>query len=168
MKVLNVHERELPGGPVTAGSLLDSLASGREDRLWPWERWAPMRFDRSLEVGAVGGHGPIRYQVEEYTPGTKVRFRFTAPRGFVGFHEFRVLDLVDRIILQHVLDMTAAGSAKITWPLVFRPLHDALIEDSLDKAEAATRGSLETWHRWSLWARALRWFFATVVRAGPS
>jgi hypothetical protein len=38
-------------------------------------------------------------------------------------------------ILRHVIEMKAKSVARLTWPIVFRPLHDALIEDSLDKAE---------------------------------
>jgi len=66
MEVLNVHERELEADPIQIGALIDSLAS-REDRLWPKHVWPRMEFDRSLGVGAKGGHGPIRYFVEEYT-----------------------------------------------------------------------------------------------------
>ncbi len=31
--------------------------------------------------------------------------------------------------------MKATGSALLSWPIVFRPLRDALTEDSFDKAE---------------------------------
>jgi len=97
-----------------------------------------VRFDRPLAVGATGGHGPIRYSVEDYRHGVHVRFRFHAPRGFDGTHAYDV-EPVDatHATLTHSLVMQAHGRARLTWPLIFRPLHDALIEDSLAKAERA-------------------------------
>ena len=68
MRLHNVHERALPVPAASAGRLLDGLG-GRPDLLWPGESWPPMRFDRPLQVGADGGHGPIRYRVEEHAPG---------------------------------------------------------------------------------------------------
>ncbi len=77
MAVLGIHTRTLPVSGEEIGRLIDGLA-GREDRLWPGDRWPPMRLDRPLEVGASGGHGPIRYTVEAYEPGRWVRFRSTS------------------------------------------------------------------------------------------
>jgi len=34
--------------------------------------------------------------------------------------------------------MEARGPALVSWPLVFEPLHDALLEDLLDRATALT------------------------------
>ena len=90
MRVLNVHEREFPVASARLGELLDSLASPG-DGLWPRHSWLAMEFDRPLGVGADGGHGPIRYSVEEYRPGESVRFRFRGPKGFDGVHFFEVV-----------------------------------------------------------------------------
>jgi hypothetical protein len=68
MVVVNVHERMLDASITEIGKLIDTLASA-EDKLWPRDRWPAMKFDRPLSVGAVGGHGPIRYTVESYQPG---------------------------------------------------------------------------------------------------
>ncbi|WP_218580051.1 SRPBCC family protein [Nocardia cyriacigeorgica] len=119
--------------------MIDSLA-GDADRLWPTHDWPPMRFDRHLAVGAIGGHGPVRYVIEGYQPGHWIRFRFTGPRGFDGFHEFTVHDEGDTATLRHLLAMHARGPARLTWPLVYRRLHDALLEDSLDRAEQELTG----------------------------
>ena len=89
MKVKNIHERMISSPIQPVGELLDSL-SAPGDRLWPYESWPPMRFDRPLGEGAKGGHGPIRYQVTRFEQGRRVRFEFTAPSGFDGFHEFEV------------------------------------------------------------------------------
>ena len=163
MHVRNVHERCFGVAPRHVGILLDRLASD-DDRLWPSSRWPRMHLDRPLRVGAIGGHGPIRYEVEAYEPGRIVRFRFRAPRGFDGFHAFEVVSTgAERTTLRHVLDMTARGPALFTWPIVFRPLHDALVEDCLDGA-MRTLGNAPTLRPWSLWVRVLRRCFRLLAR----
>lgn len=156
MAVFNRHVRQLSADP---GVLLDSLASSK-DRLWPDEYWPPIRFDRALGPGADGGHGPVRYHVLEYLPGRWVRFQFTAPRGFDGFHEFSVHDTE----LHHVLAIRARGLARLTWPLLWRPLHDALIEDGFDRAERELGGTVTRTARWSRYVRLLRWL---IAKFGP-
>lgn len=127
-----------------------------------------MRLDRPLQVGAVGGHGPIRYQVETYEPGRRVRFRLCAPRGFDGFHGFEVVPTGGRgTTLRHVLEMNARGPALLTWPLVFRSLHDALVEDCLDNAACAL-GEVPRSRLWSLWVRMLRAGFRLLARRHSS
>ena len=61
LAVLNVHEWMIPGSVDAVGRMIDTL-------------------------GAAGGHGPIRYRVESYERGRRVRFRFLSPEGFVGTH----------------------------------------------------------------------------------
>lgn len=162
--VLNVHEREIAASADEVGLLIDSLASVN-DRLWPWHAWPAMRFDGPLREGAVGGHGPVRYFVSRYEPGRRVQFQFTGPAGFNGYHSYIVIDRTeDSTLLRHELAMTLSGWALLTWPLVFRPLHDALIEESLDRAESEC-GSPPTFaHRRSLWTKTLRALF--TVRMG--
>jgi hypothetical protein len=89
MTIRNLHERRLPAGPAATGALLDQLASPA-DPLWPHDRWPAMRFDRGLQVGATGGHGPIRSMVDRYEPGSSVAFRFTGAQGLHGEHRFEV------------------------------------------------------------------------------
>jgi hypothetical protein len=158
MKVINVHERELNASPAGIGALIDSLASDR-DLLWPYYSWPRMEFDRPLAVGATGGHGPIRYFVEAYTPGRSIRFRFIGPKGFDGFHCYDIIPASDDVILRHTLEMRAHGPAIVTWPLVFRPMHDALIEDALARAEASL-GLMPTVLPWSPWVKLLRWILS--------
>jgi len=154
--VLNIHARDLHTSRDAVGALLDSLASD-QDLLWPGDRWPAMRFDRPLQVGAVGGHGPIRYRVEMYEPGRAIRFRFTGMHGFHGTHGFEIKDSAPGITrLEHRLCMQVSGVALLSWPLMFRWLHDALIEDALDRAEAAVTSRPLQERRWSLWVRFLR------------
>ncbi|MEY2232548.1 MULTISPECIES: SRPBCC family protein [Streptomyces] len=157
MGVHNLHERVIAAKESEVGALIDTLAAGDEDRLWPGRVWDPMEFDRPLAVGAVGGHGPVRYTVSAYVPGTWVRFAFTGPRGFHGFHEFAVLPVdAERTVLRHTLAMRVSGLARITWPLAFRSGHDAVLEDCLDRAELACTGTIAHPARWSPYVRFLR------------
>lgn len=155
MRLRNVHERFLPVPAASAGRLLDGLG-GRPDPLWPTEDWPPMRLDRSLRVGADGGHGPIRYRVEEYEPGSRVRFGFTGPPGLAGFHEFVVAEVPGGCVLRHAIKGQTAGAMLLAWPVFYRPLHDALIEDSLDKAERTLTGAGARPRTKSRWVRLLR------------
>lgn len=158
MQVLNVHEREIPAAASVVGALVDGLASDN-DCLWP-KGWPAMRFDRPLGVGAIGGHGPIPYRVEEYRPGRMIRFRFLGPRGFDGHHEFEVLPGDGQTtVLRHTIRMRARGPALLSWPLAIRPLHDALLEDALARAQASV-GATPIARPWSLWVRILRWLMS--------
>ncbi len=163
MKVRNVHEREIEAEPSQVGVLIDSLVS-KEDRLWPRHAWPRMALDRALGVGATGGHGPIRYFVEEYTAGNSIKFRFTRPKGFDGHHIFEITSgLQQPVVLRHTLKMNTRGLAVLSWLLVYRPLHDALLEDSLAMAQASL-GLPPAIQPWSLWVRILRW----VVSGGQA
>ncbi len=160
VKVLNIHQRVLSASAQKVGTLVDSLSS-REDKLWPKQTWPRMAFDRPLCVGAIGGHSPVRYVVEAYTPGRSVKFRFTGPRGFNGYHQ---VDVVDRdgatCVIRHTLEMSTNGLAVLSWPIVFRPMHDALVEDALAQAQVSL-GESPHIQKWSTWVRVLRWFISS-------
>ncbi len=89
---VNLHERRLEVEAAEAAQIIDTVASKRG--VWPSEDWPPMVLDRGLTVGSEGGHGMIGYSVDEYVPGQRVRFTFSAPPGFLGWHEFAVLPAV--------------------------------------------------------------------------
>ena len=156
MKVLNIHSREYPVAPEELGRLVDTLASAN-DLLWPHRLWPCMKFDKPLTVSARGGHGPIRYFVEEYVPGIRVVFRFTGPNGFDGYHGYDVIELEkNKTELRQTLEMYTRGMGQISWPLLYCPLHDALIEDSLSFAELRLNIT-PTVSGWSWWVKFLRW-----------
>ncbi len=146
MRVNNVHERLLQASPAVVGALIDTLASS-DDRLWPVHAWPPIRFDRPLCVGAIGGHGPIRYRIVSYVPGQSIRFNFLEPEGFAGFHELIATPRGSRTLLRHSLQMRTLGWARLSWPLIYRPLHDALIEDALARAQSSLqiRPDIRSW-----------------------
>lgn len=154
--VVNIHERVIPASVDAVGRMIDTLGS-TDDAIWPMERWPALKLDRPLQVGAAAGHGPIRYRVDAYVPGRRVRFRFLLPEGFVGTHEFDVEDAGGGVSkLRHVIEMRTVGIAFLNWSLIIRPLHDALLEDALDKVEGAFR-DVEPPRVWSRRVVFLRW-----------
>ena len=165
--IQNVHQRYVYGSGSSVGELLDSLST-KQDRLWPLGHWPPMRLDKPLGIGASGGHGPVHYVVVAYEPGRSIRFRFTGPAGFHGHHAFLVSNSGDdaSVLLRHELVMTVTGSARVTWPLFFRPLHDALIEESFDRADSEVGRPSEVPAKRSLWTRLLR-FVASLPSVKP-
>jgi hypothetical protein len=155
MQVVNIHQRLLPASPDRVGKFIDLIAS-RGDTPGP-HVWPPMKLDRPLGLGAKGGHGSIRYYVEAYTPGQLVRFRFTSPKGFVGWHALEVLEATPgHCVLEHRIEMRLEGFARLSWPILYRPLHDAVTEDGLSRAQAAL-GLEPRVVPWSPWVRFLRW-----------
>ena len=159
MKVINIHRREYDVKYEKVAKLIDSLSS-EDDLLWPKQCWPPMRFDRQLCVGAKGGHGPIRYIVEIYKPGQLIKFRFTSPKGFNGFHEFVIVRSEHgAVVMQHRIEMEVQGRALLTWPLFIRPLHDALLEDALATAQASL-GIAAQMRPWSAWVKMIRWIMS--------
>lgn len=156
VKIVNRHERVLNATREQVGALMATLSS-KEDQLWPNKQWPAMRFDRPLEVGATGGHGPIRYFVASYTPNDSIVFQFTGPRGFHGTHGFYIHEAdASHTRLEHVIDMNITGTALITWPLLYRPLHNALAEDSVHQAVLHFNHNLEPTPTWSGYVRFLR------------
>jgi hypothetical protein len=167
MKILNVHERSMDGPRTIVSELLDGL-SGPNDRLWPGDRWPAMKLDSPLNVGSVGGHGQVHYRVSEYSPGTKVAFRFNDSglvAGLEGGHWFEVISNGEQTVLRHVIEATCNFRDWLFWAVVVRPLHDALLEDALDQAERAMTPSSNASSRWSLWVRFLRFL---LKRGSPS
>jgi hypothetical protein len=153
--IRNIHERVMHAPPTEVGTLIDGLAS-EHDRLWPSDRWPAIRLDRPLGVSASGGHGFIRYSVSDYEPGRRVEFRFDPRTGLAGRHWFEVGSREGRTTLRHTLEAAPRGRTRIAWPLIYQWLHDALIEDALDRAEMATAGRPVRARRWSPWVRLLR------------
>ena len=153
-RVRNVHRRALPCTMPQAQTLLRSLAS-HEDRLWPGARWWPQRFEGGLVPGAKGGHGPVKYRVESVSPRSVV-YRFPRRGWFRGTHRFDLVDAARGVELVHTLEGTLHGRGLVLWPLLVRPLHDALVEDVLAQAAAVTMGERTQWPPQGPYVRFLR------------
>lgn len=158
MNIVNVHQRRLEATPAQVTELMTSLGSP-DDRLWP-PNWPRIKFDRPLVPGAVGGHGPIGYVVTAYTPGESIRFRFTEPKGFNGWHSFTVLGATkEDCVLEHRIEMQTEGRATLLWELAIRHLHNALVEDALSQAQRAV-GNKPLVVPWPAHVRVLRWLLS--------
>ena len=158
MKILNVHKRIIDKPISEVAVLLNSLSSNN-DKLWPHEKWAPMKLDRDLSEGAIGGHGPIKYAVTDYKPGYKINFRFIEPSGFQGNHWFELIEKEEKKTeIIHTISMSISGSAVLSWPIIIRPLHNALIEDSFDKVQKHFGIETDT-NNWSPWVKFLKLVF---------
>lgn len=165
---VNIHERAYNAPVPDVAAVVATLAS-TEDRFWPYECWPPMRFDRGLVAGARGGHGPVRYRVESVDPAKEVVFRFTGPSGFTGGHALTVTRASDTVtVLRHEIRVHVRGWARLTWPLFFRPMHDALLEEAFDKTARELCAPPETPHRRSLWVRLLRRLFMSARKLKTS
>tara|TARA_R110000868_G_scaffold163800_1_gene396124 strand:- start:5285 stop:5716 length:432 start_codon:yes stop_codon:yes gene_type:complete len=130
--------------------------STENDLIGPKENWPEMKFKDGIQVGAKGGHGPIRYTVEKYDPNEIIQFRFSKPIGFNGIHKFEIRELSDKQTeLKHTIDMNTEGKATLKWLFVIRSLHNALLEDGFDKLENIF--SNEKRHsEWNIWVKMIR------------
>ena len=122
----NIQRRDIDG-PVELDRVVE---------LWPSPPWPPLRLSDGLNPGSAGGHGPIRYTVEEYEPGRRLRFRFRPVTGATGWHELRV-DPVGPTAsrVTHEIQARTHGRMLVLWPLAVRWLHEMLIHDLFDKLE---------------------------------
>ncbi|MEO0468813.1 MAG: hypothetical protein AAF206_04265 [Bacteroidota bacterium] len=157
MYVLNIHKRSIPASAEAVGQLLSTLATA-EDQMLATDKWPRMRLDQGLQPGSKGGHGPIRYVVEEYMPGRKIVFSFRRPRGFDGRHWFEILPKGERQCeIRHTIDMCTDSLGGLQWILAIRWLHDAYIEDAFDRVEKHFLPEKNFIPRWSAWVKGLRW-----------
>ncbi len=150
----NVHERIVQGAPAEVWELVETLATS-DDKLWPRDPWPKMKLDNGLTVGSRGGHDTVRYHVERIEPGRSVVFRFEPPTGLEGTHTFEVLAAGSATSIRHTISAEPTGTMHVAWPLMVRWLHDALIEDGFDNAEAALSGAPVNRSRHSFYVRQL-------------
>jgi hypothetical protein len=140
--VRNVHHRIVPAPAAAVGALVERL-SAPDDPLFPTPVWPAMLLDRPLGLGAVGGHGRIRYRVTAYEPGRSVRFDTTDDTLGTGYHRFDVEPLgPDRCRISHVLEIVMSARTYLLFKLAIEPVHDVMVEEVFDNAERAVLGSL--------------------------
>lgn len=146
MRVYNFHCRRIAAPINEVGWIIDTLAS-KDDRLWPWEHFDPMELDVGLQIGASGGHGPVRYTTVEYILGRRAVFEFNAKRGimksFRGRHWFEAIEIDAGLTeLRHMLWADVSGVMRWAWWIFVETLHDATVEAALAKAELVVMGRL--------------------------
>jgi hypothetical protein len=165
--ISNVHQRLLPGPMADIGRLLDAVAEPG-NAVWPSPPWPAMVLDRPLGPGAAGGHGPIRYRCVNHQPGRRAEFEFLPPTPVRGTHALEIIEHPDGVLLQHTLIGEPVGIAGwLAWTVVFRALHDAFLEQLMDRAETALGRSPEEPAQWSPYVRLLRRgheLFSTATR----
>jgi hypothetical protein len=166
--ISNVHQRLLPVPMEQVGRLIDAVAE-RGNALWPAPPWPAMVLDRPLGVGAAGGHGPIRYACVNYQPGRRAEFEFRLPTPVRGGHVLELIEHPEGTLLQHTLIGEPVGIAgAFAWTVVFRALHDAFMEDLMDRAATALGRPPKGPAQWSPYVRLLRGGYdllTTVTRA---
>lgn len=117
MKVLNIHKRTLSQPKSKVAEILKTLST-ENDRIWPKENWPEMKFKNGIQLGANGGHGPIRYSVEKYNPDEIIQFQFSKPEGFDGVHKFEIKELADnKTEVKHTIEMNIKGKELLIWVL---------------------------------------------------
>jgi len=160
----NVHQREFRATEQQLGALLDQVAE--PGGLWPG-RWPRLTLDRPLGVGADGGHGPIRYQVVDYRPGRRAVFQFREPTDLDGTHTLEVLpgSRPGTAVLRHELTGRPRRLGLLSWTLLIRRLHDALLEDLLDRAGYAVGDPPGRPAQWSILVRTSRWLLGLPADA---
>lgn len=156
MHVTNVHKRTIKQPKNKVAALLKTLST-EHDKVWPKDNWSAMRFKNGLKLGAKGGHGIIRYSVEEYILGELIVFKFSKPIGFNGVHKFEVKAIDAKSTeVKHSIVMKTEGLATLKWIFVIRWLHDALIENAFDTIEN-NFSEAQKFTRWSVWVRIWRY-----------
>ncbi len=155
MKVLNTHKRVLNEPKQNIAELLATL-SKENDKIWPIEKWPAMRFRNGIKIGAKGGHGPIRYSVEKYNPNEIIQFQFSKPKGFNGIHKFELKELPNKKTeIKHTIEMETKGKGTLVWFFAIHSLHNALIEDGLDKIENYFSNDKKV-TAWNVWVKIIR------------
>ena len=106
----------------------------------------------------------MRYFVTQHEPGRWVDFQFTSPAGFKGSHTFTAISRAENsTLLRHERSMSPSGTALLTWLRFFCPLHDALIEESLDRVENESGSSPGLVRRRALCAKIFRSPFSALM-----
>lgn len=165
MKVKNTHKRRIYQSKEKISVLLETLASAN-DAIWPNKKWPSIYFNNGLKIGSKGGHGSIKYTIVEYTEGEFIRFKFTKPKGFKGFHEFIIKEIqTEQVEICHTIKMNVSGSALFIWIFAIRFLHDALMEDAFDKVESQFSG-IKKQTKYSIWVKIMRSFFKFKHKIG--
>ena len=155
MKITNIHQRDYIQPGEVISEILQTLSS-KEDRLWPHEIWPPMVLNNGLQLNSSGGHGPIGYYISKYDYGESIEFTFTRPTEFVGTHKFEIIKISNNSkCLRHTISMDVNLKGMVAWYFTIKWLHDALLEDCLDKVTNQLSDN-KAYSPHNFWVRRLR------------
>lgn len=159
MRIAEVHKRQFDCPDNEVRSLLDSF--GHPGGLFqPGEEWLAQGINETLIVGVKSGHWPFKYELHEYVPGESLGFTFLYPPCLKGaiwrFHIYK--NLRGYSVLENTFEHSAKGPAHISWPLVFKWLYRASIQDVLANAQRSL-GEVPKVRGWSPWVSLLRSIF---------
>lgn len=154
-KIRNVHQRRITADPEVVWGLLMAMP-GPDGQLWP-PGIPTMRFDGPMQLGADGRHGPIHYTVTTLdATGGDLVFGFRDPTGLAGHHSFHVRpDGRTGTWLRHEVIADPTGWMQLAWPLAIRWVHDAVVEEIMDRAEVAAGTGPAQPYRRSPWVKCL-------------
>lgn len=157
MNVVNTHKRVINQSKSEVAVLFKTLST-KNDKVWPKKYWPAMRFKDGLKVGAKGGHGIIRYVVEDYVLNELIVFKFLKPKGFNGIHKLEIQEIdANTTEVKHSIIMKTEGVlATLQWAFIIRWLHDALIENAFDTIENNFL-NVDRFTKWSFWVRIWRY-----------
>jgi len=115
----------------------------------------------------------VHYDVAAMDQTSGLVLRFREPTGLIGHHAFHVVsDGSAGTVLRHELVAHPHGRMRmrmrVLWPLVMRWLHDAVVEELLDRAELGTGTVPAQPYRRSRWVRTLRASHSPQLRAVPA
>lgn len=148
MLIVNIHERSLACSIHEAAFLIDDFATINAS-LWPGHLWPREPFDGPLQIGAKGEHGGTQYLVDSYEPGRSVKFKFIAPKNYLGYHQFELLDSGETTtLIRHTVELNVPLLSFLKWRCFIQWVHDALIEDAFDCAQEALDFPPAQRHQW--------------------
>lgn len=159
MRIVEVHKRQFDSPDHEVRALLDSF--GRPGGLFqPGEEWLAQGINETLTVGVKTGHWPFKYEVQDYVPGESLGFTFLYPPCLKGATcRFQIYkNLKGNTVLVNTFEHSAKGPANISWPLVFKWLYQASIQDVLANAQRSL-GEVPKVRGWSPWVNLLRSIF---------
>ena len=161
----NEHRRTVRATPGRAAFLLDEIAEPG-NAYWPSDRLA------SPADGPPAGRRrhrrarPRPVLVHGLRTGTAGGVHLRARHRGIGTHTFDVLDgpTRDTCVLRHVISGRTHGLGVLAWPLAIRWLHDAVLEEMLDRAAVVLGDPPATPARWSPYVRLLRMAAGRALR----
>lgn len=156
MKIFKIHQRFYKNNPILM-NIIPQLCSPNQT-IWPIENWPALQFNDGVKLEAHGGVATIRYRISEILPNSKIVFSFTTPKQFNGIQRFDVNPIgLNMTEFKHTTEIVVGLKGYIYWHSIIKWLHNALMEDMLNKISGKVAGE-EIQTSYNLWVKTLRFF----------